>query len=793
MPKWMERRPVTVSLTISVRPATDGRAMTETLSAADRVARPGGRRWRLWLCALALGLAMGFAGVPEGSLRYVKSMVRKHRVHAHEVVVAIDDQSLATIGQWPFPRSTYAKLIERLFAQGARRVFFTLSFSTRQSAAEDQALAHAIAAHPGRVFLAARFKVDPHTGRKTAVLPLADFARVARLSNINMPIGFFGDVTQLPYAISADRRRFEGMAAQLAEVGGRTDKLFPLDTSISRRSLPVASFVDVLRGTVPRDMIAGRDVVIGATADTLGDTVFIAPYGPMSSAETFVLGAETLHGPPPLDLGWLPAAIVAGLVGALALSLGRRVHAIALALLGVTALLVVPVLLPTHILVSVVPGLAMLVLMAGVEGQRHLREMFRARGTTNQVSGLLNLAALRQIALRPDERLVVARIHNFADVIATLPPEAEAGLVAQIAKRLKLGMTNAELYHGDNGVFAWFAREDTAVVGERLEGLHALFRSAVTADGSTVDLAVTFGVDGGSTRSVANRLGSALVAAAEAAAEGAKWREFDTAKLADAAWKLSLLSQLDAAIDEGDLWVAYQPKLDLATRRIIGAEALVRWTHPEKGAISPIEFVAAAEQNNRIEKLTRHVLQRAVLAAATINAHEIDFTIAVNLSTRLLETRDIIATVTDALAEHKLEPGRLTLEITETAALVGEHSLAVLNELRDIGVLISIDDYGTGLSTLEYLKKIPASEIKIDRSFVQAMLSGGSDLLMVNSTIQLAHSLGHRVVAEGVETDEVLARLADLGCDVAQGYRIGRPMTFQDLARRLLAERKQAA
>ena len=378
-------------------------------------------------------------------------------------------------------------------------------------------------------------------------------------------------------------------------------------------------------------------------------------------------------------------------------------------------------------------------------------------------------------------------------MIATLPPEAEASLIAQIAARLRFGMTDSELYHGDNGVFAWFAHDDVASIGERLDGLHALFRSAVTASGNAVDLSVTFGVDDGGERSVANRLGSALVAAAEAAAEGAKWREFDKAKLADAAWKLSLLSQLDAAIDDGHLWVAYQPKLDLTTRTIIGAEALVRWTHPEKGAISPIEFVAAAEQHNRIERLTQHVLQRAVLAAATINAHDIDFSIAVNLSARLLETRDVVTMVADALAEHRLEPHRLTLEITETAALVGGNSLSILNELRALGLHISIDDYGTGLSTLEYLKKIPASEIKIDKSFVQVMLSSPSDLLMINSTIQLAHSLGHKVVAEGCETDEVIVRLGELGCDIAQGYRIGRPMTFQDLARRILAERKHAA
>jgi diguanylate cyclase len=145
------------------------------------------------------------------------------------------------------------------------------------------------------------------------------------------------------------------------------------------------------------------------------------------------------------------------------------------------------------------------------------------------------------------------------------------------------------------------------------------------------------------------------------------------------------------------------------------------------------------------------------------------------------------------LEKHRLPSRMLTLEITETAALTSNHALDILRELRDGGVTISIDDYGTGLSTLEYLKKIPASEIKIDKSFVQAMGNSASDLLMVNSTIQLAHSLGHKVVAEGVETQEALERLISLDCDTAQGYFIGRPMTFQDLARRLVADGRQVA
>ena len=767
--------------------------MTDPVASPASPMRLLRRRWRLLLCALVLGVAAGFAGLPESSLRYAKAVLRTHRVEAHETVVAIDDQTIKEIGELPFPRTNYAVLVRQLFAHGASRVFFDLNFSTSQSAREDSALAAEFARHPGRVFLGAPFVVDPTTGKRQVAQPTPVLAAAARMSNINLPFGLFGDVSQLPYGLTLDGVHYTGMAAQIAGLEGAPFELFPIDTSIALDSIPTVSVVDVIRGRTNSRLIAGKDIIVGATSETLKDNYLVQPYGPIGSAYVFALGAETLRAGRPHDLGWLPALLVAALFALVALSIPRRSRTIAILSLALVTILLVPILLPTAIVVSVLPAALALLLLLGVEGQRWVRDTLQARATTNQVSGLLNLAALRQIPPRPEHRLVVAHIHNFAEVIATLPPDAEAALVGQIAARLSFGMTDAELYHGDNGVFAWFASEDTVAVGERLEGLHALFRSAVSAAGNNVDLAVTFGVDDGGDRSISNRLGSALVAAAEAAAEGAKWREFDKAKLADAAWKLSLLSQLDAAIDDGHLWVAYQPKLDLSTRTIIGAEALVRWTHPEKGAISPIEFVAAAEQHNRIERLTEHVLHRAVLAAATINAHDIDFSIAVNLSARLLETRDVVAMVADALTEHRLDPARLTLEITETAALVGGNSLAILNELRALGLHISIDDYGTGLSTLEYLKKIPASEIKIDRSFVQAMLSSPSDLLMINSTIQLAHSLGHKVVAEGCETDEVIVRLGELGCDIAQGYRIGRPMTFQDLARRILAERKHAA
>jgi EAL domain-containing protein (putative c-di-GMP-specific phosphodiesterase class I) len=255
-----------------------------------------------------------------------------------------------------------------------------------------------------------------------------------------------------------------------------------------------------------------------------------------------------------------------------------------------------------------------------------------------------------------------------------------------------------------------------------------------------------------------------------------------------------MLSQLDDAIDRGEVWVAYQPKLDLATRRIIGAEALARWTHPEKGPIAATEFVAAAEQHNRIGKLTDYVLEKAVSAAAQINKRGGDFDIAVNLSARLLTDKGFTLRLSALLARQGLSPQHLTLELTETAALAGTgDGLEMITRLRDIGVRIAIDDYGTGLSTLDYLKKIPANEIKIDQSFVKGIVDNRSDRLMVQSTIGLAHSLDRKVVAEGVEQRDILDLLITMGCDIAQGFAIGRPMSLESLTKRLAADRKRSA
>src|SRR6185436_7778521 len=244
-----------------------------------------------------------------------------------------------------------------------------------------------------------------------------------------------------------------------------------------------------------------------------------------------------------------------------------------------------------------------------------------------------NLNALRADRDGRKQALIAARVLNYEEIVATLPPNSERQLIDQIVSRLGVGKSDRTLYQGDGGIFAWF-EDSRAPFGNHLDALYSLFRNPARVSGLSMDLSVAFGVEVGSGRSLANRLASALVAAEEAAHDGLKWKFYDPEVLEDASWKLSILSQLDSAVDKGEVWVAYQPKFDLKQRKIVGAEALARWTHPEKGPIAASEFVAAAEQSDRIGKLTDFVLEQAISAAATVNRKHADFGVAVNLSAR---------------------------------------------------------------------------------------------------------------------------------------------------------------
>jgi len=749
------------------------------------------RPWRMLAIALLLALLFGLAGMGEpleDGLRVARNRMLPVAASGDIVVLKIDDKSQREAGLWPWPRTLQAKLVDQLSEAGAKKILFDFTFQFTGDSAADRVFAEALD-RSGRVVLPVQIVSSGSEPTGQVIRPHPRFA-TSEQGLISVHYNYNNSVWRMFYGHEDRSGRYPSFASIMAATPGPPGKLFPINYSIALDSIPQYSAADVLAGRIAPDRLRGKMVIIGGTSDDVGDVFQIPGWSRQGGVFIHAIAAETLKRGPPISLGWWPM-LLAMIPFAIAAARTKRARTQVAILGGAFAIaLLLPLVSESYQwFVDVTPAMFLLVSVGTAIGWRH----YRVRGTVNLATGLPNLTALRASHHHRDRPLIVARIVNYAQLAAAVATSSERALVDQIVQRLTVGAKHHVIYQGDEGIFAWLAEPGTAI-GHHVEALHALFRTPARIDREAFDLTVTFGVEIGSGRSVAQRLNSALVAADEAASEGLKWKYHDPERMKDANWRLSLLSQLDQAIDAGEVWVAFQPQLDLATGKIRGAEALARWTHPKKGPISPHEFVIAAEQSGRIEKLTMFVLDQAIATAAKVNRNGAPFDMAVNLSARMLTMKSLPLEVRAVLARHGLDPCRLTLELTETAALARDGSdLAPLLKLREMGVRLSIDDYGTGMSTLDYLKKVPASEIKIDQSFIKAMCDNRSDLMMVQSTIALAHSLGRSVVAEGVEHNELLDLLRSLECDVAQGFLIGRPTSERGLLRRMKDQRAHRA
>jgi diguanylate cyclase len=246
--------------------------------------------------------------------------------------------------------------------------------------------------------------------------------------------------------------------------------------------------------------------------------------------------------------------------------------------------------------------------------------------------------------------------------------------------------------------------------------------------------------------------------------------------------RLALLSEVRGALGRGEFLLAYQPQIDLPSGRVIGVEALVRWQHPEHGLLAPPRFIPLIEQTALIGPLTLALIDQALGQLVSWRKLGIDVQMSVNLSARNLADAELPQQIAGILERHGVPPDRLVVEITESAAMDDPHrAVAVLAALRATGIGVSVDDFGTGNASIDYLAKLPATEIKIDRSFITDILDDPRAEAIVRSTIDLARNLGLAVVAEGIETEAVLRHLTALGCDTAQGYFISRPQPPEQL------------
>ena len=766
------------------------------MMAAQKIAasRVFGRRLMLPVLTMAIGLLVLAAGWGEGldgGLRSMRDEVRLRSASGAIAIVEIDARSLAALDQWPWPRRHHATLVDRLSAAGASLVAFDVNFEVKSNAADDAALAAAIARADGMVALPA-FQQREGAGSSGSVetLPYAPFRDNAFLAGVNVVADPDGLVRRLPLGtMTADTPR-PSMASLLAESQGDIDQLMEIDYAIDPATIPRFSFIDIIEGRFDRASLAGKRLIVGGTAADMADRYAVPLHGVLPGVVVHALAAETImNGGVPVALsGIWPLLLV--LIAAIAVARARSGKRLALPVAGAAVLLVLLSLGAEEYFASsfqLAPALSALVFAAAAAAGLQIRDQMRRSSLTDSDTGLPNARALTQaLAEEADGVVLVARIDRFASVAAALGPEATIMLVQRIADRLR-GQERAQIYRLDEDSLGWIEAADHEEPFElRMAAVARMMRSPIEC-GRPVDVTLALGAaDRSGTPHVAadvkQQIANAALAADRALRNKLPFTRYAGAAGAEPEWHLSLLSELEAGMAAGEVWNAYQPKLDMTSGRIAGVEALVRWQHPERGPVGPDQFIPVVEAHGRAAELTAHVFRRALANLAEWRALGHDLAIAVNVSATLIEDRAFIDWLRETLAASGVEPGLVTVEVTESAAVRDvEQAAAALAEWRAIGLSVSIDDYGTGQSTLGYLQRLPATELKIDKRFIQNIVNDARDAIMVSSTITLAHQLGMQVVAEGIEDAATLALLRDYGCDVGQGWLIGRAMTSGDL------------
>jgi diguanylate cyclase (GGDEF)-like protein len=411
-------------------------------------------------------------------------------------------------------------------------------------------------------------------------------------------------------------------------------------------------------------------------------------------------------------------------------------------------------------------------------------------GLPNRDSALMLLSARLQDAGLAQGALAMIDLRRFHEVNDLLGHHHGDLALAEVARRLAATVRSDDMVArlgGDEFLVAlWGA--DASVAAARSEALVAAITAPMDIDGAPLRLEVGLGLLPFG-RDDAGRMPDAqtLFRRVEIANDLAKRERLPIATYRDGMdeqhlRQLAIVGELRDAIEAGQFALHYQPKVDIATREVRHAEALLRWTHPILGRIGPDEFIPLAERAGLIGELTRWVVDRAFADMAAWRADGLEVGVAINLSAIDLADADLPGAVLERLRHHGVPAREVIVEVTESAVLADlDRAIASLNLLRAEGLRVSVDDFGTGQSSLGQLKHLPADELKIDKSFVLQLAPGSEDERIVQSIVQLGHALGLKVVAEGLETETGLGVLARLRCDVAQGYHFSRPLPVEAL------------
>ncbi|MBU0909381.1 MAG: EAL domain-containing protein [Proteobacteria bacterium] len=411
--------------------------------------------------------------------------------------------------------------------------------------------------------------------------------------------------------------------------------------------------------------------------------------------------------------------------------------------------------------------------------------------THDQLTDLPNRVLLRDrleqaihVALREDKKLAlfILDLDRFKEVNDTLGHYSGDRLLKHVAMRLRGVMRGSDTLSrlgGDEFAILLPMIKESSDVHIVLKKIQTAFLSPFMLESLKLEVQASIGIavfpdHGRDVDTIMQRADVAMYAAKQNQ-QGSTI--YSTGLDKHSPHRLTLMGELRQAIDNDELLLHFQPKININSNIVSGVEALVRWQHPQHGFMPPDEFIPLAERTGLIKPLSIWVLKHAIEQAVKWHDAHLKLGIAINLSPSTLLDTELPDVITGTLASCSLPPHYITFEITEGSIIKDpERALEILTRLDKMGIRISIDDFGTGYSSLAYLKRMPASEVKIDKSFVLDMLVDENDAAIVQATIDLAHNLGMKVVAEGVENKETAERLKELGCDILQGYYFSKPL-----------------
>jgi len=762
-----EPRPADVAVTA----ALEGEAPLESGGALLRT-----KRAKVAIFAILFGLFSGLVDLPlpaEDFFRAIRAEIRSRPAPQDIAMIAIDDKTHRAFNNGFPSRIEESRLIDTLIAAGVERVTYDRAHASTETPEADAVFVETLARHKGKVWLG--FAPPQESGLQVVdeMAPRPEFRKNANLAAMNASGSPFGLSVTFPTSVELEEETHQSLSAVLAGYTGPS-RLYRPDYAFDPRTIPTFSFIDVVRGDVPAEQLAGKSVVIGESNTGSADYYrFALRDGTVPGAYFHIMGAHTLKRGVPMDLRWYPALLIVAL--ALLWQVQGHSKSTRALLLAGGGLMAVPIVLDEFgINIDVISALLAL-LAAGIGFHRINRKYYSAEADAMTTSALssdrtnaerdvyaLKIAGLAEMS----EEWTTRELGEFINTLITyIKGPGEAGDVAF-----------------ERDILVWLApRMETVELERHADGLALMLKTAISHDWQSAGSGPALGIDTNYAFTLGQRIKKAMQAADEAATRGVRFIINDAAYLEARNNRLELLRVLEKGLRDRSIGVAYQPKIDLLTGRIVGAETLIRWQPDGEEWVNPLELVLAAEAGDRINELTLVVMEAALVDGKQAIALDPEFKLAINMSAKSLSDTHFLFDIMTMLGRHAFPPENLTLELTETAKLEDKRIAPQIAALKARGICLSIDDFGTGQSNLEYIEKLPSSELKIDKRFVQNMATSEESRAVVRATIEIAHSLGKIVVAEGVEHQSVAADLLAMGCDHAQGYLFARAIAMPEL------------